>query len=137
MIVVETKQAARNAKRKLETESFEDVAASVSTGLEASKGGDLGFFGKGDMPPEFEEVVFKLPVGKISDIVKTPYGYHIFKVMEKTRAGSQSFNDVKDEIVDMLKREKFERAYQRWITTLQEKTHIEIDEDQLLIKEDR
>jgi len=135
MIVVETKQAARTAKRRLGRESFEDVAADVSTGLEASTGGNLGFFGKGDMPPEFEEVVFKLPVGKISNIVKTPYGYHIFKVEEKRKSGSQSFAEVKNEVVGLLKREKFERAYRRWITTLQKNTHIEINEDQLLMRQ--
>ncbi|VAW34955.1 hypothetical protein MNBD_DELTA02-200 [hydrothermal vent metagenome] len=135
MIVVETKQDARTAKRRLARESFEEVAAEVSTGLEASTGGDLGFFGKGDMPPEFEEVVFKLPPGKLSNIIKTPYGYHIFKVEEKKKGGSQSFADVKGEIVDLLKREKFERAYRRWITTLQKNTNIEVNEDQLLMRE--
>ncbi len=133
MIVVETKQAARNAKRRLARESFEDVAADVSTGLEAATGGDLGFFGKGDMPPEFEEAVFNLPVGELSSIVKTPYGYHIFKVEEKKKSGTQSFAVVKDDIRAFLKREKFERAYRRWITTLQKNTHIEVNEDQLLM----
>lgn len=135
MIVVETKQEARAAKRKLANESFEDVARAVSTGLEASRGGDLGFFGEGDMPPEFEEVVFKMTVGRISNIIKTPYGHHIFKVEEKRKAGLQSFNEVKNEILNKLKREKFERAYRSWITTLQENTHIEVNEDQLLIKD--
>ncbi len=133
MIVVDTKQAARNAKRRLARESFEDVAADISIGLEAATGGDLGFFGKGDMPPEFEEAVFNLPVGKISSIIKTPYGYHIFKVEEKKKSGTQSFAIVKEEIKAFLKREKFERAYRRWIATLQKNTHIEVNEDQLLM----
>jgi peptidyl-prolyl cis-trans isomerase C len=135
MIVVETKQEARTAKRRLVKESFEDVARAVSTGLEASRGGDLGFFGEGDMPPEFEEVVFKMAVGRISNIIKTPYGHHIFKVEEKRKGGVQSFNEVKDEIISQLKREKFEKAYHNWITTLQQNTHIEINEEQLLIKD--
>lgn len=137
MIVVETKQAARAAKKKLAHKSFEVVAASVSIGLEASKGGDLGFFGMGDMPPEFEEVVFNLSEGKVSNVVKTPYGYHIFKVEERRRGGTQNFTEVKNDIVKMLKREKFERAYQGWIVSLKKNTKIEINEDQLWIKEDR
>ena len=58
-------------------------------------GGDLGFFPRGQMPPAFDEVVFKLRPGQVSDVVSTEYGYHLFKVMEFKPAGKRDFAEVR------------------------------------------
>jgi peptidyl-prolyl cis-trans isomerase D len=71
------------------------------------RGGDLNFFGKGQMVPEFEQVAFTLPAGQISDLVKTQFGFHIIKVLEKKAATTQPLNDVKASIAEQL---KFQRA---------------------------
>jgi peptidyl-prolyl cis-trans isomerase D len=71
------------------------------------RGGDLNFFGKGQMVPEFEQVAFSLPPGQISDLVKTQFGFHIIKVLEKKAPTVQPLNDVKASIAEQL---KFQRS---------------------------
>jgi peptidyl-prolyl cis-trans isomerase D len=76
----------------------------------ASRGGDLDFFGKGRMVPEFEAVAFSLPVGQLSDLVRTQYGFHIIKVTDKKAAEVQPLDAVRPQITEQL---KFERAQTR------------------------
>lgn len=66
--------------------------------MSAARGGDLGFFAKEHMVPEFSEAAFNLKVNTVSAVVKTTYGYHIIIVTDRARAGIQPFEKVKDEI---------------------------------------
>ena len=72
----------------------------------AELGGDLGLFGRGRMVPEFEGVAFALDVDAISDPVKSPFGFHVIKVMEKQEETVQPLDEVRASIVTMLKREQ-------------------------------
>jgi peptidyl-prolyl cis-trans isomerase D len=76
----------------------------------ASKGGDLDYFGKGRMVPEFEAVAFTQPVGQLSELVRTQYGFHIIKVTDKKAAEVQPLDAVRPQITEQL---KFERAQTR------------------------
>lgn len=76
----------------------------------AAKGGDLDFFGRGRMVPEFEQVAFTLPVGQLSELVRTQYGFHIIKVTDKKAAEVQPLDAVRPQITEQL---KFERAQTR------------------------
>ncbi|HSA07142.1 MAG TPA: peptidylprolyl isomerase [Candidatus Gastranaerophilales bacterium] len=64
----------------------------------ASKGGDLGFFGKEEMVPEFSKTAFSMKPGSISDLVKTEFGYHIIKVIDRKQAGLTPYDEVKANI---------------------------------------
>lgn len=92
-----------NIVKRLEKEDFGKVAAAVSEdpGSKA-KNGDLGYFSKGRMVKEFEEVAFNTPVGKLSGVIKTPFGYHILKVMDKKPAQITSFDAAKMGIASKL-----------------------------------
>ncbi len=78
-----------------------------------SHGGDLDYFSKGQMVPEFDAVAFALKPGQISDLVKTQYGYHIIKVTDRKPATTKSIDEVKAQIEDQLKWERAQAEAQR------------------------
>jgi peptidyl-prolyl cis-trans isomerase D len=80
--------------------------------VSAANGGDLGAFARGAMVPEFEQAAFSLGVGAISDLVKTQYGYHIIKVVEKQPAHTQTFEEVENLIRPTLVQRKAEQKAQ-------------------------
>lgn len=83
-ILVDTKEQADMIKAKLDSgECFETIAKKYSKCPSKDVGGDLGYFEKGQMVKEFEDAAFELPVGKISEPVKTQFGWHIIKVCDK------------------------------------------------------
>lgn len=132
MIVVKTEEEANQVKERLKRgEDFARLAQEISLGPEGKQGGDLGFFGKGEMPKEFEDVVFSLPTGRLSQVVKTPYGYHIFRVEEKREAKDLKFSEVKDQIINKLKREKSDAEFQTWMMELKRGAKIEVREELL------
>ena len=110
---------------------FAEVAAEYSLSPDAAEGGDLGFFAKGEMPPEFDEVVFDLPVNRLSDLVKSDYGYHIFLVEEKRKAVRLKKKDVTDEIRAILESQKKEEIYLDWLQEMRARAVISVDWAQL------
>jgi peptidyl-prolyl cis-trans isomerase D len=76
----------------------------------ATAGGDLGFFPRGQMVNAFEDVAFSLPVGQLSDLVRTPFGLHILRVDEKAAEGLKPLSEVQQDIVTQLREEKAQEA---------------------------
>jgi peptidyl-prolyl cis-trans isomerase D len=108
--VVRAKAEGLLAQIKAGGDFAELARANSADPASASKGGDLDFFGKGRMVPEFEAVAFSLPVGQMSDLVRTQYGFHIIKVTDKKAAEVQPLDAVRPQITEQL---KFERAQTR------------------------
>lgn len=83
-ILVQTEEEAVSLREEiLAGASFEDLAAANSLCPSGARGGDLGFFGKGQMVKEFEDAAFNLKVGELSEPVKTDFGYHLIMVTDK------------------------------------------------------
>lgn len=83
-ILVDTEQEAIKLKEEiLSGKDFEDVAAEYSNCPSGSRGGDLGFFGRGQMVKEFENAAFDLKVGELSDPIRTNFGWHLILVTDK------------------------------------------------------
>lgn len=126
-IVLASEADAEKAMAMLKAgENFASVARELSTAPEAANGGKLDYFAMGDMPPEFN-VVFELEKGEYSDVVKSPYGYHIFKLEDRRKAGRISFQEASREITEKLKREKQDKRHRAWLKQLRSRTKFEVN----------
>jgi peptidyl-prolyl cis-trans isomerase C len=104
-ILVPTEEEAKKVKAELDKGAdFAELAKKESKDPGASDGGDLGFFTKDQMVPEFSKVAFALKPGQISDPVKTQFGWHIIKVEEKRTRKPPSFDQVKGQIETYVQR---------------------------------
>lgn len=124
-ILVDTKEEADEVKEKIDSgEDFAELAKEYSKDGSSEVGGDLGFFGKGRMVPEFEEVAFKLGIDEVSEPVKSEFGYHIIKVFEKIEGKNPTYEDMKDDINDIIRNEKSQEAYGKWYENIREEYEI-------------
>jgi peptidyl-prolyl cis-trans isomerase C len=102
---------------------FATVASEKSIGPSASQGGDLGFFGKGSMVPEFEEAAFALEPGQVSETpVQTQFGWHVIKVEERREQAPPSFEEVEAQLSQEIQRE----AVQEMVQGLRDEAEVEI-----------
>lgn len=123
-ILVETEEQAKEISKQLkEGGDFAELSKkSIEPGA-AERAGDLGFFGKGQMVPEFEKAAFALKVNEISEPVKTEHGFHVIKVTEK----KESYDQVKEQVKTDLETEKFEQHLEK----LKEEAKIKKYEDNI------
>lgn len=126
-------QAERKAQEALNRlkagEDFAKVAKEYSEGPAAGRGGDLGFFSRGRMVPEFEEVAFSLKdVGDRSDLVRTKFGFHIIELTGRQPAQELSLEDVKDRIVRQLESARRREVRQSLAEELRGQANVEIQE---------
>jgi peptidyl-prolyl cis-trans isomerase C len=127
-IVVATEDEANKVMALLQAPNvdFAALAREKSIAPEAEKGGDLGYFAMGDMPAEFN-IVFGLPKQGISGIVKSPYGFHIFKLEDKRKAGKISLDEASKEITEKIRQEKMDIRYRQWLKELRSRTKFEVN----------
>lgn len=125
-ILVDDEQAAENiAKEIAEGKSFEDAAKEYSTCPSKEKGGDLGYFGKGQMVPEFEKAAFEGEIGKVIGPVKTQFGAHLILVEDKKEEQKMSFEQVEAQLYNQLLQQKKQTAYADTIKELEAKYGVE------------
>jgi len=131
-ILVKSEQEAKDVLAQLKSGgNFEDLAKKLSTDGAASKGGDLGWFSKGSMIPEFEKVAFAMKEGQVSGIVKTKFGFHVIKLTGKRAAGERSFEDVKEQIKSSMLPGKQQEVFQKLKDDLKKSGKYTIKEDVL------
>lgn len=104
------------------------LAADHSTCPSAAAGGDLNYFTKGQMVPEFEEAVFALEPNQVSKPVKTQFGYHIIKLTDKKESSTASFEEAKDTIIQNLTAQGQHDHYNSFLEELKKKYPVEIEE---------
>ncbi|WP_435641950.1 peptidylprolyl isomerase [Micavibrio aeruginosavorus] len=115
-ILVESEDKAKELITKLDGGAdFETLSRENSTGPTAENGGDLGYFTKGDMIPEFSEAAFGLKVGEYTKApVKTQFGWHVIKLEDKRNRPAPAFEDVKPQVEAKLRQEELGRMIQDW-----------------------
>ncbi len=92
------------------------------------RGGDLGYFGRGKMIKPFEDAAFSLKKGEVSDVVKTPFGYHLIKVEDKKPASVKPFKQVESQVREKLAKEQEQKVLETMIADLKKQYKVEINE---------
>ena len=114
------------AELKKDPSKFAKVAKDNSDDtMSAKQGGDLGFFAKEEMVEPFANAAFAMKPNTLSDIVVTPYGYHIIYVTDRKKAGAESFEKVKPEIKAFLENQEKVKVLQEYVNTLKNNAKIE------------
>jgi parvulin-like peptidyl-prolyl isomerase len=126
IVVATEEEAAALRSLILKGEDFEEIARQNSLSPDAEKGGDLGVFSKGQMPEEFDDVVFRYREGTVSRVVQSPYGFHIFKVEKRINPRTLSIDEVRDEIASRIFRERQESFFKEWLDSLKRQAKITI-----------
>jgi len=105
---------------------FAEAAKSSSTCPSKDQGGDLGYFGRGQMVQPFEQAAFGMKVGEISDVVETQFGYHIIKLTDKKDGEAPKLEEIQEKITAYLKGQKTQKAVFDFVTNLKKEAKVEI-----------
>lgn len=123
----DAKKKIEDIKKEIEDGlSFEEAAKTHSQDGTSQKGGDLGWFGRGKMIPEFEEAAFSADVGSVVGPVETAFGIHLLLVTEKEEPEPIPFDDIKKRIKSALQREAFGKKQKTWMETLRSQAYIKV-----------
>ncbi|MDK2821890.1 MAG: peptidyl-prolyl cis-trans isomerase [Clostridia bacterium] len=126
-ILVDNEQKANDILNEINEDfPFEEAAKKYSKCPSKARGGDLGYFSKGQMVPEFEQAAFGMKKDEISNPVKTQFGYHLIKLVDRKEAGIKEFNEVKQQIHQRLLALKQNDAYLNKSNELRKKYEVKI-----------
>ncbi len=127
-------------KQAEEGADFAKLAEEHSHGPSAAQGGDLGWFARGQMVPEFEEAAFAMEPGEVSDIIQTQFGLHVIKVEDQRLELPEDFEENKEQYREEVLEQRRERAWQMYQQQLRDRANIEIIDPELnayeLLEED-
>ncbi|UCD79320.1 MAG: peptidylprolyl isomerase, partial [Desulfobacterales bacterium] len=104
---------------------FAELAKTYSEGPSNVRGGDLGYFSRGQMVKPFEDAAFAMQPNELSDVVETRFGYHLIKVHDKKPEETLAYADVKEKLSQRMKQEKVEKEAGQYIEQLKKDAKIE------------
>ncbi len=107
-----------------EKSNFTELARQYSQGPSNVKGGDLGFFTQNQMDESFAKAAFALEPGQVSEIVRTRFGFHIIKLIERRGGETPAFSDVKQQVAQQLRLEKQRAAFQEHLSALRKRNKV-------------
>ena len=120
------KKAETALRRVKDGEDFGEIAKRLSDGSTKEQGGYIGMFKHGELAKQLEDVVFKMKRNELTDVMETKQGLLVLQVLEHYDEGQQSFEKVKNEIMDRLYNEKLEPAVREYLKTLREQSYVVI-----------
>lgn len=133
-IAVRTPEEAKSVLDQLRAgAAFDKVARQAGTSPDARNGGDLGWFSKGTMPKVFDDTCFSLPNNKLSGVVSSPYGFHVFKVLGRRGPRTRRFEDVKAEAERRATADKRAQAERQLLQQLRAAAQVKIDDSALAL----
>lgn len=131
-IMTNTKKKAAWVRNEiLKGSPFSEMALFHSVAADKKKGGDMGIVYLKDLPQPIGGVIFDLKPKEISEVVESPYGFHLFFLIDVVQPKNLSFNQVKDQIYRELFEEQIQKSYQAWLNQLKNKAQIDIAFEQL------
>ena len=130
MPAAEVKRKLAELKAKIESKSatFEELARQNSQDGSAAKGGDMGWLEPGDLVPEFETPMNALAPGQVSDVIETPFGFHILEVLERK---SQDMTQQKERLQarQVIRERKLGEAFEDWARQVRDRAYVEFREE--------
>lgn len=105
---------------------FAELAKKKSEGPSAPDGGDLGYFRRGVMLPQFDRAVFSLKVGEVSEPVRTNFGWHVIKVEDRRAPEAKPFEEMKDQLRERLFRSQMEKYTEQYVQELRQQAAVEV-----------
>jgi parvulin-like peptidyl-prolyl isomerase len=131
-MLIKSRAEAENIRQRLIAgENFADLARQYSLSPDRDQGGSLGLVARGELPPEFEQVLFALKPGDISPVVHSSYGLHLFVVEKHLSAGLLPFESVEDEIRHQQQNQVAAEIFTHWLADKRTQSQVEINWQQL------
>jgi parvulin-like peptidyl-prolyl isomerase len=121
------KALAQELLQKIEAgEAFAELARRYSEdALTREDGGDLGFFGRGTLPPNVEDEVFAMQAGEVRGPIRSGRGLHLIELVERRDSGARPYEQVQDQLRNQLYNQKMERATKAWIGEVRKRSYID------------
>ena len=125
-ILVPTENEARDVKRRLQKDpkAFEALARTLSRSPEASTGGVMGTFARGELPPELETVAFALAPGAATDVARTSLGWHVLRVDRREPAREPTLDESRERIRSEVLRQKSDEAWRQFVRAVMARAKV-------------
>lgn len=131
-ILLPTEDEAKKVLEGLQQgDAFATLARRHSIAPEAQYDGDMGYVIRGQLPSCLEDPLFKLKTGDVSSVIKTPYGFHIFQVLEKRESSVPDIEESIERIKQGILKERLEAGFGPWLAKLRSRYHIEINTEMI------